>query len=468
MHFDYETLIYLLAAVCFIIGLKRLSSPKTARSGNLIAACGMLVAILATLLDKQILELWQIGLGMLVGGGIGVYLARSVQMTGMPQLVAVLNGFGGGASQLVAAAEFLRLTRAGASIDAVTGVSIQLASMIGAVTLSGSFIAFAKLQGLKFIADRPVVFRGRHALNAVLLVGIASLMVFLVIDPSHAWLFTLLHVAAMVLGVLLVIAIGGADMPVVVALLNSYSGIAGAMAGFVISNNALVITGALVGASGLILTRIMCKAMNRSLANVLFGGFGAAPAGGGAGGGGGREQRPYRTTTPEDAAMMMAYSSRVVFVPGYGLAVAQAQHEVRELADLLEKRGVDVKYAIHPVAGRMPGHMNVLLAEANIPYEKLWEMERINSEFARTDVVLVVGANDVVNPQARTNPESPIYGMPILDVDEAQAVIVMKRSMSVGFAGIDNDLFYDPKTVMLFGDAKASLKKLVEEMKQVD
>jgi NAD(P) transhydrogenase subunit beta len=273
----------------------------------------------------------------------------------------------------------------------------------------------------------------------------------------------------MVLGVLLVVAIGGADMPVVVALLNSYSGLAGAMAGFLINNNALIITGALVGASGLILTRIMCKALNRSLANVLFGGFGAKPSGGGGGGAGGTgQQGTVREVTAEDAAMLMAYANQVIVVPGYGLAVAQAQHVVRELADLLEKRGVEVKYAIHPVAGRMPGHMNVLLAEANVPYEKLWEMERINSEFPRTEVSLVIGANDVVNPDARTNKQSPIYGMPILDVDESQNIIVMKRSMNPGFAGIQNELFFNPKTMMLFGDAKKSLEKLVEEVKQVE
>lgn len=459
------TLVYLLAAVCFIIGLKRLSSPKTARSGNLIAAIGMLIAIGATLLDRQIITYWQLGGGIALGGIIGAYFARSVQMTNMPQLVAVLNGFGGGASQLVAAATFLQLNRAGIEIDAITGTSIQLASIIGAVTLSGSFIAFAKLQGLKFIADRAVVFPGRHVLNIVLLAGVAALGVLLVLDPSQSLLFIAVHLLAMILGVLLVIAIGGADMPVVVALLNSYSGIAGAMAGFLINNPALIITGALVGASGLILTRIMCKAMNRSLANVLFGGFGAVATGGG---GQGAQQGTIRETSAEDAAMLMAYANQVVVVPGYGLAVAQAQHVVRELADLLEKRGVEVKYAIHPVAGRMPGHMNVLLAEANVPYDKLWEMERINSEFPRTEVSLVIGANDVVNPAARSNTESPIYGMPILDVDESQNIIVMKRSMNPGFAGIQNELFFNPKTMMLFGDAKDSIEKLVSEVKEVE
>jgi len=460
------TLVYLVAAVCFILGLKRLSSPKTARSGNLIAAIGMLIAICATLIDRQIVEYWQLGIGLAIGAVVGALFAKTVKMTNMPQLVAILNGFGGGASQLVAAAEFLRLTRAGTGIDTVTGTSIMLASIIGAVTLSGSFIAYAKLQGFKWIADQAVVFPGRHLVSVALMLGVVALGALLVVDPSQSLLFLLLHLLAMVLGVLLVVAIGGADMPVVVALLNSYSGLAGAMAGFLINNNALIITGALVGASGLILTRIMCKAMNRSLANVLFGGFGATPSGGG--GGGAKQQGTVREVTAEDAAMLMAYANQVIVVPGYGLAVAQAQHVVRELADLLEKRGVEVKYAIHPVAGRMPGHMNVLLAEANVPYEKLWEMERINSEFPRTEVTLVIGANDVVNPDARTNKESPIYGMPILDADESQNIIVMKRSMNPGFAGIQNELFFNPKTMMLFGDAKTSLEKLVEEVKQVE
>lgn len=461
---EWITLVYLLSGVAFIIGLKRLSSPKTARSGNAIASLGMLIAIVATLLNQQIVEFWQIGVGILVGGGIGAFFARTVQMTSMPQLVAVLNGFGGGASQLVAAAEFLRLTHRGDEIDVMTGSAIMLASIIGAVTLAGSFIAYAKLQGLKWVADRAVVFPGRHLLSAVLLLGVAALAVLLVINPAQSTLFMAMHLVAMILGVLLVIAIGGADMPVVVALLNSYSGLAGAMAGFIIGNNALIITGALVGASGLILTQIMCKAMNRSIGNVIFGGFGASSSGGGAAG----PEGTIREVDAEGGAMLMAYANQVVIVPGYGLAVAQAQHVVRELSELLEKRGVEVKYAIHPVAGRMPGHMNVLLAEANVPYDKLWEMERINSEFDRTDVALVIGANDVVNPSARHDKTSPIYGMPILDVDKAANVIVMKRSMNPGFAGIQNELFFNDNTKMLFGDAKARLNDLVAELKQVE
>jgi len=465
---EWITLVYLVSGVAFIIGLKRLSSPKTARSGNAIASLGMLVAIVATLLNKQIVEFWQIGVGILIGGSIGAYFARTIQMTSMPQLVAVLNGFGGGASQLVAAAEFIRLTRSGEELTVMTGTTIMLASIIGAITLSGSFIAYAKLQGLKFIADRAVVFPGRHVLNLVLAIGALGIAGYVVFDPANGTMFLAMHLVAMVLGVLLVIAIGGADMPVVVALLNSYSGIAGAMAGFIINNNALIITGALVGASGLILTQIMCKAMNRSLANVLFGGFGSDAGGGGGGGGGDGPQGTIREVDAEGGAMLMAYASQVVIVPGYGLAVAQAQHVCRELAELLESRGVEVKYAIHPVAGRMPGHMNVLLAEANVPYENLWEMERINSEFDRTDVALVIGANDVVNPAARHDTASPIYGMPILDVDKAQTTIVMKRSMNPGFAGIQNELFFHDKTRMLFGDAKARLNDLVEEMKQIE
>jgi len=467
---DPIALAYLLSAVCFIIGLKRLSSPKTARSGNVIAAFGMLVAIVATLINQEILEYWQIMVGLLIGGVVGAILATTVKMTSMPQMVAVLNGFGGGASQLVAAAEYMRMVHSGEEIPMSTGISIQLASIIGAVTLSGSFVAYAKLQEL--VSGKAIVFAGRHLLSGLLVIGVVVLAIMLVANPtggvggvSGTTLFLGVHIGAMLLGILLVMAIGGADMPVVVALLNSYSGLAGAMAGFIIGNHALIITGALVGASGLILTRIMCKAMNRSLANVIFGGFGAQPQ---AAAGDGGPQGTSRQTDAEGAAMLMAYANQVVIVPGYGLAVAQAQHQVRELADLLEARGVDVKYAIHPVAGRMPGHMNVLLAEADVPYDKLWEMERINSEFDRTEVALVIGANDVVNPAARSDESSPIYGMPILDVDHAQNIIVMKRSMNPGFAGIQNALFFDPKTMMLFGDAKASLEALVGEVKQVE
>ncbi len=454
---------YLLAAVCFIIGLKRLSSPATARSGNVIAASGMLVAIVATLLDRQILEFQYIIIGMIVGGLIGGVFARTVKMTAMPQMVAIFNGFGGGASAFVASAEFL--TESGVSLAEApphVSVAIAISVLVGTVTFSGSMVAFGKLQEL--VTGRAVTYPFQKTLNGVLFALTLGVMVYLVLDPGDPRVLLALAALALLLGILSVVPIGGADMPVVIALLNSYSGIAASMTGFVIDNHGLIISGALVGASGLILTNIMCRAMNRSLANVLFGAFGAgatdaeAPVEG-------LGDRTVRSITAEDAAMMLAYARQVVVAPGYGLAVSQAQHEVRELADMLEQKGVTVKYAIHPVAGRMPGHMNVLLAEANVPYDRLFDMDQINPEFERTDVSLVIGANDVVNPAARNTPSSPIYGMPILDVDKSQNIIVMKRSMRAGFAGIENELFYDSKTSMLFGDAKDSLKKLVTEVK---
>jgi NAD(P) transhydrogenase subunit beta len=455
-------LAYLVAAVLFIIGIKRLASPATARQGNATSAVGMLIAIAATLIDRQIVSFQWIIVGAAIGAGLGAWMARSVPMTAMPQMVGLLNGFGGGASLLVAAGEWNRLTQPDAVLAGATAVSIYASSLIGSVTLSGSMVAAGKLQ--EWISGRPVLFKGQHVLNLVLGLGVVGVSVYLLLAPDRLAPFAVLIGVSLLLGVLLVIPIGGADMPVVICLLNSYSGLAAAMTGFVISNHGLVITGALVGASGLILTQIMCKAMNRSLANVLFGGFGATAAVASD-----RDKalaaRGVRQTSAEDAAAMMAYAQQVIVVPGYGLAVAQAQHEVRELADLLEKKGVTVKYAIHPVAGRMPGHMNVLLAEANVPYDKLFDMDQINAEFERTDVVLVVGANDVVNPAARNNPQSPLWGMPILDADRSKNVIVLKRSMRPGFAGVENELFYDPRTAMLFGDAKDSIKKLVQEVK---
>ena len=455
-------LVYLIAAVLFIEGLRRLASPKTARRGNLISSIGMLLAIVATLFDQHIVSYQLIIVGVIVGSAIGAWMARSVAMTAMPQMVGILNGFGGGASALVAAAEWHRLIQPGATLDAVTAVSIYASTLIGGVTFSGSMIAAGKLQ--EWVPGRPVLFKGQHVLNLVLLLAMVSAAVYLSAAHELPAVFVGMNVIALILGVLLTIPIGGADMPVVICLLNSYSGLAGATTGFVIQNHALIITGALVGASGIILTQIMCKAMNRSLANVLFGGFGATVAVAGE-----KEKalaaRGVRQMTPEDAAMLLGYAQQVIVVPGYGLAVAQAQHEVRELADVLEKKGVKVKYAIHPVAGRMPGHMNVLLAEANVPYDQLYDMDQINPEFDHTDVSLVIGANDVVNPAARSTPSSPLYGMPILDVDKSHNVIVMKRSMRPGFAGVENELFYDPKTSMLFGDAKDSLKKLVQEVK---
>jgi NAD(P) transhydrogenase subunit beta len=437
----------------------------------------MLLAIVVTLLEERIVTFPGIIIGMLAGGTMGLVLARTIKMTAMPQLVALLNGFGGGASVLVASAEFLRREGDGrAPIDVAS--SVQFSIMVGAVTFAGSIIAFGKLQGL--LRGRPVTYRLQKPLNALLLLVSFLLAIWLAAGRPEStlapgltgWLggelwvpVTILVILAMTLGVLAVIAIGGADMPVVISLLNSYSGIAAASTGFVIDNVGLIISGALVGASGIILTRIMCQAMNRSLTNVLFGGFGAIPQDGSATPDA-ASGRAVQEISAEDAAIVLAYARVAVIVPGYGLAVSQAQHAVQELARLLQSRGVEVKYAIHPVAGRMPGHMNVLLAEANVPYEQLWEMERINPELERTDVVLVIGANDVVNPAARNEQTSPIYGMPILEVDKAQKVIVLKRSMNRGFAGIDNELFYSPNTSMLFGDAKASLGKLITGVKE--
>ena len=461
-------LFYLLAAVMFIVGLKRLSSPRTARSGNMIGALGMLIAIVATAVFTGILTWQMVIIGLIIGSLIGGVLAKTVKMTAMPEMVALLNGFGGGASAVVAAAEFLSpVSHVGVGAPFHINLTVGLSVLVGALTFSGSIVAFLKLR--EWITGRAVTYPLQKTLNGLLLVATVTVIVGLVVRPELAWLFAILAGLAFLLGILSVIPIGGADMPVVISLLNSYSGIAAAMTGFVINNEGLVVSGALVGAAGLILTNIMCKAMNRSLANVLFGAFGATvqqigPSGGAAAAG----SKTYREITHEDCAMMLAYSKLVIVTPGYGLAVAQAQHEVRELAELLEKRGVEVKYAIHPVAGRMPGHMNVLLAEANVPYDQLLDMDTINPEFDRTDVVLVIGANDVVNPAARNDTSSPIYGMPILDVDHAQNVIVLKRSMRPGFAGIDNALFYEPRTRMLFGDAKDSMKKLVAETKNVE
>jgi NAD(P) transhydrogenase subunit beta len=451
---------YLIASVLFIVGLKRLNTPATARQGNWLSGVGMLLAIVVTLFDRQIVT-WQVIIaGMIVGTALGLWMARTVKMTSMPQMVALLNGFGGGASLLVSSAELLRLQLIGETIPVETGIAIQLGILIGAVTLTGSLIAFAKLQEL--MSGKPITFPAQQAANAVVFVAILALSAYQIATPDPLlWVFWSATGLSLLLGVLLVIPIGGADMPVVISLLNSYSGIAAAMTGFVIDNHVLIISGALVGSSGIILSQVMCKAMNRSLTNVLFGAFG---------GGGGASTRStegmsVRTISAEDAAIQIAYARSLIIVPGYGMAVAQAQHVVRELAEQVEKRGGDVKYAIHPVAGRMPGHMNVLLAEANVPYDKLYDMEDVNPEFDRADVALVIGANDVVNPAARNDPGSPIYGMPILDVDHARSIIVLKRSMNPGFAGIENELFYDTKTSMLFGDAKSSLTKLVSEVK---
>jgi H+-translocating NAD(P) transhydrogenase subunit beta len=451
---------YIVAAVLFIFGLKRLSSPATARSGNRLAGVGMTLALLATLVDRQILSYWTIGIGMLVGAVIGIYFARTVQMTAMPQMVALFNGMGGATAALVSVAEFLRLSATGDPIGAGEATSIVLGTAIGAISFTGSIIAFGKLQ--EILPGRPLQFPLQRLINGLILLVLAALGVSVVMGGGSVQLWAL-FVAALVVGTMFVLPIGGGDMPVVISILNSLTGLAAALTGFVLHNQMLVVAGVLVGASGTLLTLLMSTAMNRSVANVLFGAFGAAS--GDASAATSVVGRTVRQTTPEDTAIALAYARSVVIVPGYGLAVAEAQHTVRELATDLEKRGVSVKYAIHPVAGRMPGHMNVLLAEANVPYDQLLEMDQVNGEFPQTDVVLVVGANDVVNPAARDDPSSPIYGMPILDVDRARNIIVLKRSMAHGFAGIDNALFYHDKTRMLFGDARQSLTQVGQALK---
>ncbi len=454
-------LAYLLSAVLFIVGLTRLSSPETARTGNAIAALGMLLAIVATLMDRAIIDFTWIVVGLLAGSAAGLVMARTVKMTSMPQMVAVFNGFGGAASGLVAASQYLARGSTAAPLHMDLGISIMVGTLIGGVTFSGSLVAFGKLQGL--VTERAATYPLQKTFNFLLAAAAITASVYLILSPLDARGYLALAVLALILGVLVVIPIGGADMPVVVALLNSYSGLAASAAGFVLSNNALIISGALVGASGLILTNIMCRAMNRSLANVLFGAFGGGTPAVAAGAAGG--EKVANPIDAEDCAMILGYARSVVFVPGYGLAVAQAQHRLRELADLLKARGVEVKYAIHPVAGRMPGHMNVLLAEANVPYPELYEIEDINPELPNTDVAVVVGANDVVNPAARDDPDSPIAGMPIVEVDRARHCVILKRSLSPGFAGIDNELFYLPNTRMFFGSAEKSLADLVHEVK---
>jgi NAD(P) transhydrogenase subunit beta len=457
---------YLVAAALFILGLKKLGSPATARQGNLWAAIGMLLAVVATLLDRQVLNYQMILVGLIIGSVIGAIAAYKVEMTDMPQMVGLLNGLGGAASALVAIGEFWRLISSGEPITLAATITIILGVLIGGVTLTGSFVAFAKLQGL--LPGAPMTFPLQQPINALLLISFFVASGYLLVTPENLSIFLGLVGISLVLGVLFVLPIGGGDMPVVISLLNSYSGLAASAAGFVVMNNMLIIAGALVGASGIILTQIMCKAMNRSLTSVLFGAFGGGGTSGAAGAsGGGNQDKTVKSVDPEEAAMMLGYARSVVIIPGYGMAVAQAQHSVRELADQLEGKGVEVKYAIHPVAGRMPGHMNVLLAEANVPYPQLYDMDDINPQFEETDVALVIGANDVVNPAARSDAGSPIYGMPILEVDKAKHAIVIKRGMSTGFAGVDNDLFYKDKTMMLFGSAKDVVAKLVSEVKQL-
>jgi len=452
---------YIVAAVLFIFGLKQLSSPSTARAGNRLAAMGMALALGATLLDRQIISYWSIALGTFIGAVMGIYFARTVQMTAMPQMVALFNGMGGATAALVSVAEFLRLSRSADVIGKGESTSIVLGTIIGAISFTGSLIAFGKLQEL--LSGKPLQFPLQRAINALTLAAIFALGVWVVMGSGGAPALWIVFAASLFLGAMFVLPIGGGDMPVVISILNSLTGLAAALTGFVLHNQMLVVAGVLVGASGTLLTLLMSTAMNRSVANVLFGAFGAA--GGSAAAADTGVHRTVRQTTTEDTAIALAYARSVVIVPGYGLAVAEAQHTVRELATDLEKRGVSVKYAIHPVAGRMPGHMNVLLAEANVPYDQLLEMDQVNGEFPQTDVVLVVGANDVVNPAARDDPSSPIYGMPILDVDRARNIIVLKRSMGHGFAGIDNALFYHEKTRMLFGDARQSLTEVGQALK---
>lgn len=451
---------YLACAVAFIVGLKMLGAPRTARNGNRIAAVGMLAAVVITLVTQDIVGWWTVAAGLLVGGVIGAWLALRVPMTSMPELVAAFNGFGGVASALVAAVTVLRSDLD--DLAAETIVSLIVSITIGAVTATGSFVAFGKLQGV--IPGRPITFPGRHLVNGLLVAALVGVAIWAGVDGVDAGVWMVAGIASL-LGVLAVLAIGGADMPVVISLLNSLSGLAAAAAGFAIQSNALIIGGALVGAAGLILTVQMTEAMNRSLANVLFAGFGSSDSAGGGSPVSG--DRTVKRATADDVAIALGYADSVMIVPGYGLAVAQAQYATRDLADALAARGVRVDYAIHPVAGRMPGHMNVLLAEADVRYEQLLDIEQAAPMLPRTDVALILGANDVVNPSARDDPSSSIYGMPILEVDRASRVIVVKRSLSTGFAGIDNPLFYDDKTLMFLADAKEAMETTIAALKRL-
>ena len=457
---DVVGLAYLAAIVCFIVALRFLSSPKHARKGNWVGGIGMLVAIATTLALDGIGNWGLIGVGSAIGALVGFVGARTVKMTAMPQMVALFNGVGGGSAALIALAEF-HIAEGDLAREEI--VSIVLSALIGSISFSGSLVAFGKLQEL--VSGRPIVFVGQNIFNSAILLGGAALGIALIAGADEQWVLVGLIALALLFGVMFVLPIGGADMPVVISLLNAFTGLAASATGFVLDSTVLIVAGMLVGASGTLLTLLMAKAMNRSITNVLFGAFGQVTAGASAA----REDdgRTVRSTTPDDVAVQLSFARKVVVVPGYGLAVAQAQHDVRQLAELLEAKGIDVSYAIHPVAGRMPGHMNVLLAEANVPYDQLKEMDEINPDFPQTDVALVIGANDVVNPAARSDPASPIYGMPILDVDKAASVIVMKRSMAPGFAGIDNELFLDQKTTMLFGNAKDSIVKLIGSVKSL-
>lgn len=458
------SLAYLVAAVLFVLALRGLSSPESSRAGNVMGMLGMMIAVGTTILSPEITSYsWIIG-SVFVGGAVGLLIASRIAMTAMPQLVAAFHSLVGMAAVLVAGAAYLNpasfgLLDAQGSIYVASRIEMSLGAMIGAITFSGSVIAFAKLQGL--VSGRPVVFPGQHLLNALLGLAALGLVGYFCVDQS-GWVFWSLVGLAFVLGFLIIIPIGGADMPVVVSMLNSYSGWAAAGIGFTLHNNALIITGALVGSSGAILSYIMCKGMNRSFFSVILGGFGGDSAASASGGG--ADDRPVKQGSAEDAAFIMKNAGSVIIVPGYGMAVAQAQHALREMADELKKAGVKVSYAIHPVAGRMPGHMNVLLAEANVPYDEVFELEDINSEFQQADVAFVIGANDVTNPAAKTDPASPIYGMPILDVEKAKTVLFVKRGMATGYAGVQNELFFNDNTMMLFGDAKKMVETVLRSL----
>jgi NAD(P) transhydrogenase subunit beta len=463
MSDSLSALLYLVAAICFIMALRGLSSPDTARGGNLYGIAGMAIAILTTLATPQVVSYWLIVVGLVIGGAVGAYIARQIQMTALPQLVAAFHSLVGLAAVCVATAAFTAPEAYGIGIrGAIHGASLvemAIGLTIGAITFTGSVVAFAKLQGL--VSGRPLVFPGQHLINAGLGILLLALIVLFVMTEAGS-VFALLVALSLAFGFLLIVPIGGADMPVVISMLNSYSGWAACGIGFTLSNSLLIITGALVGSSGAILSYIMCKGMNRSIINVILGGFGTeggtAPAGPGVG------DRLVKSGSAEDAAFILKNAGSVIIVPGYGMAVAQAQHALREMADILKKEGVKVSYAIHPVAGRMPGHMNVLLAEANVSYDEVFELDEINRDFASTDVAFVIGANDVTNPAAKTDPTSPIYGMPILDVERAKTVLFVKRSMASGYAGVENELFYRDNTMMLFGDAKKMCEEIVKAL----
>jgi len=460
---SYSAFLYLIASICFIMALRGLSSPDTARHGNLFGIAGMVIAVLTTLATPQVVSFWLIIAGLLIGGAAGTFIARQIQMTALPQLVAAFHSLVGLAAVCVACAAFAAPEDYGigvrGNIEGASLVEMALGLTIGAITFTGSIVAFAKLQGL--VSGAPLVFKGQHLVNAALGAAIILLIVLFVMTEASA-VFALLVLLSLAFGFLLILPIGGADMPVVISMLNSYSGWAACGIGFTLSNSLLIITGALVGSSGAILSYIMCKGMNRSIVNVILGGFGteggAAPAGRGVG------DRMVKSGSAEDAAFILKNAGSVIIVPGYGMAVAQAQHSLKAMADLLKKDGVKVSYAIHPVAGRMPGHMNVLLAEANVPYDDVKELDEINREFASTDVAFVIGANDVTNPAAKTDRTSAIYGMPILDVENAKTVLFVKRSMASGYAGVENELFYRDNTMMLFGDAKKMCDEIVKAL----